>query len=401
MTSTSPATVFDHAADLALVVDEPEQVSRTSWRERATSCARRTRRADDRVLPPPAVAVRSGGRGDRGHARASARLPRARRRGGSATASSSVAWPSRRRALVRGTHRRDFAAALKAADRRRGERVLCVTARPGKRGAARGDSRGPTSSPRRFAVAGLREGFEFPEQKLTVYSEREIFGEDKHAPERKSKSRAAFLSDFRDLQGRRPGRPRRSRRRAVRGPRASEGRERQPRFHDPGVPGGRPAVRAHRPARPRPEVQRRRGAPAARSTSSGGVGWEKVKSRVRKSVESMAKELLELYARRRAATGHAFAADGPWQAELEAAFPFELTADQERAVREVKDDLEQPKPMDRLLVGDVGFGKTEVAVRAAFKVGHGRKAGRAPGARRRCWRRSTSRRSRSDSPRSR
>jgi transcription-repair coupling factor (superfamily II helicase) len=64
----------------------------------------------------------------------------------------------------------------------------------------------------------------------------------------------------------------------------------------------------------------------------GGTGWEKVKSRVRKSVESMAKELLSLYARRRAASGHAFAPDGPWQGELEAAFPFELTPDQERAV---------------------------------------------------------------------
>ena len=71
----------------------------------------------------------------------------------------------------------------------------------------------------------------------------------------------------------------------------------------------------------------------------GGTGWDKVKSRVKASVASMAKELLELYARRRAATGHAFGPDTPWQAELEAAFPFELTADQERAVRDVKDDI--------------------------------------------------------------
>jgi len=100
----------------------------------------------------------------------------------------------------------------------------------------------------------------------------------------------------------------------------------------------------------------------------GGPGWERVKAKVRKSVQSMARELLDLYARRAAARGHAFSPDAPWQRELEAAFPFELTPDQERALREVKEDMESSRPMDRLLVGDVGFGKTEVAVRAAFKA---------------------------------
>ena len=73
-------------------------------------------------------------------------------------------------------------------------------------------------------------------------------------------------------------------------------------------------------------------------------------------------------ARRRAAQGHAFSPDAPWQRELEEAFPYELTPDQERAIDEVKRDMESGQPMDRLLVGDVGYGKTEVAVRAAFKA---------------------------------
>jgi transcription-repair coupling factor (superfamily II helicase) len=100
----------------------------------------------------------------------------------------------------------------------------------------------------------------------------------------------------------------------------------------------------------------------------GGPGWERVKSRVRKSVREMAKELLEFYARRATAEGHAFAPDSAWQQELESAFPFELTPDQQRAVDDVKREMESPRPMDRLLVGDVGFGKTEVGVRAAFKA---------------------------------
>ena len=100
----------------------------------------------------------------------------------------------------------------------------------------------------------------------------------------------------------------------------------------------------------------------------GGPGWERVKAKAKKAVESMAKELLELYARRKAIKGYRFPDDTPWQKELEAAFPCEETPDQRHAIEEVKKDMESDRPMDRLLVGDVGFGKTEVAVRAAFKA---------------------------------
>ncbi|MDI7251006.1 MAG: CarD family transcriptional regulator, partial [Actinomycetota bacterium] len=99
-----------------------------------------------------------------------------------------------------------------------------------------------------------------------------------------------------------------------------------------------------------------------------GHHWRKVKRRARASAREMALDLLRLYAERMASEGHAFAPDDPWQRELEDSFPYVETPDQERAIREVKEDMERPVPMDRLVYGDVGFGKTEVAVRAAFKA---------------------------------
>ena len=100
----------------------------------------------------------------------------------------------------------------------------------------------------------------------------------------------------------------------------------------------------------------------------GGTEWLRAKQRVRKAVTELADELLALYATRSAAQGHAFSDDTPWQAEMEASFPYEETADQLRAALEVKADMERQQPMDRLVVGDVGYGKTEVALRAAFKA---------------------------------
>ncbi|MBF6604727.1 MAG: transcription-repair coupling factor [Chloroflexi bacterium] len=100
----------------------------------------------------------------------------------------------------------------------------------------------------------------------------------------------------------------------------------------------------------------------------GGSEWARTKQRVKRAVTDLADELLALYATRAAARGHAFAPDTPWQAEMEASFPYEETADQLRATEEVKADMEAGRPMDRLVVGDVGYGKTEVALRAAFKA---------------------------------
>ena len=100
----------------------------------------------------------------------------------------------------------------------------------------------------------------------------------------------------------------------------------------------------------------------------GGADWAKTKSRARKAVREIAGELVRLYAARAATTGHAFSADTPWQAELEEAFPYTETPDQLSTIDEVKADMEKAQPMDRLVCGDVGYGKTEIAVRAAFKA---------------------------------
>ena len=99
----------------------------------------------------------------------------------------------------------------------------------------------------------------------------------------------------------------------------------------------------------------------------GGAEWEKARGRVRKAVRDIAGQLVVLYRRRLATPGHAFAADGPFQVQIEDAFPYEETPDQAKAIEETKADMERPIPMDRLICGDVGYGKTEVALRAAAK----------------------------------
>ncbi|KKB35287.1 transcription-repair coupling factor [Bacillus thermotolerans] len=100
----------------------------------------------------------------------------------------------------------------------------------------------------------------------------------------------------------------------------------------------------------------------------GGNEWKRVKSKVQSSVEDIADDLIKLYAEREAAKGYAFSPDGEMQREFEAAFPYEETEDQLRSIQEIKFDMEKERPMDRLLCGDVGYGKTEVAIRAAFKA---------------------------------
>jgi transcription-repair coupling factor (superfamily II helicase) len=103
-------------------------------------------------------------------------------------------------------------------------------------------------------------------------------------------------------------------------------------------------------------------------TRLGSRDWERLKERAKKRIKDIARDLIKLYAQRRLAEGHAFQKDHLWQKEMEAAFMYEDTFDQARATAEVKSDMETPHPMDRLVCGDVGFGKTEVAVRAAFKA---------------------------------
>ena len=106
----------------------------------------------------------------------------------------------------------------------------------------------------------------------------------------------------------------------------------------------------------------------ARLDRLGGGTWAGTKAKVKRALKDLAEELLKVQAEREAGAGFAFSKDSPWQRDFEAAFEFELTPDQDQAVRDVKRDMEAMRPMDRLLVGDVGYGKTEVAMRAAFKA---------------------------------
>ncbi|MDP2318598.1 MAG: transcription-repair coupling factor [Acidobacteriota bacterium] len=120
-------------------------------------------------------------------------------------------------------------------------------------------------------------------------------------------------------------------------------------------------------------IQKYTGAASQPLDRLGGQTWEKAKSKVKRAMRDMAEELLKLYAARKAVPGHAFSADTHWQEEFEGAFEFDLTVDQATAIADIKRDMESSTPMDRLLCGDVGYGKTEVAMRAAFKaVMHGK-----------------------------
>jgi len=131
---------------------------------------------------------------------------------------------------------------------------------------------------------------------------------------------------------------------------------------------GQPGDRLFVPTDQLDQVTRYVGGEAPSLHRLGGADWQKVKGRARKAVRQIAAELIRLYAARTSAPGFAFGPDTPWQRELEDAFPYHETPDQLAAIDEVKEDMTKPVPMDRLICGDVGYGKTEIAVRAAFKA---------------------------------
>ena len=131
---------------------------------------------------------------------------------------------------------------------------------------------------------------------------------------------------------------------------------------------GQPPDRLYVPTDQLDQVTRYVGGEAPSLHRLGGADWAKTKGRARKAVRQIAAELIRLYSARMASPGHAFGQDTPWQRELEDAFPYVETPDQLAAINEVKRDMERPVPMDRLICGDVGYGKTEIAVRAAFKA---------------------------------
>ncbi len=131
---------------------------------------------------------------------------------------------------------------------------------------------------------------------------------------------------------------------------------------------GQPGDRLYIPTDQLEQITKYVGGEAPTLHRLGGADWTKTKARAKKAVKEIAADLIRLYSARMAAPGHAFGGDTPWQRELEDAFPYVETPDQMTTIAEVKEDMEKTVPMDRLICGDVGYGKTEIAVRAAFKA---------------------------------
>ena len=215
------------------------------------------------------------------------------------------------------------------------------------------------------AIGRLSRGFRLPDASLQIYTEADVFEEDRRAPERRRAATKAFLSDLRDLK---------------------IGDLVVHVDHGIGVFVGLKQIgvgeatqeflelryagddKLFVPVERLDLVQKFTGATRPPVDRLGGTTWERAKTKVKKAMRDMAEELLKLYAARRAVPGHAFSADSHWQHEFEDAFEYDLTPDQKTAIADIKRDMESATPMDRLLCGDVGYGKTEVAMRAAFKA---------------------------------
>jgi len=218
----------------------------------------------------------------------------------------------------------------------------------------------------------LSHGFYLPGLSLVLITDQEIFGERKKIPAFKGHRSAAVLSTFRDLKegdyvvhvehgiGRYLGLKK-----------LAVGDIRK----DFMLVEYQDGDRLYIPPEKLNMVQKYAGSGGAipKLDKLGGSSWNKAKARVKSSVKKIAEDLLKLYATRSIASGFASPPDTPWQTEFEASFEYEETRDQHRAIREVKQDMEEPRPMDRLVCGDVGYGKTEVAMRAAFKAITGHK----------------------------
>ena len=215
------------------------------------------------------------------------------------------------------------------------------------------------------AVGRLSKGFRLPDAGLQLWAETDVFDEERVTHERRRSAARTFLSDFRDLKvgdlvvhvdngiGVFVGLKR-----------IDVGLESQE-FMELRYAGD---DKLFVPVERLDLVQKYTGASRPALDKLGGTSWEKAKTRVKKAMRDMAEELLKLYASRKALPGFVFSPDSHWQQEFEDAFAWELTIDQRNAVADIKKDMESPTPMDRLLCGDVGYGKTEVAMRAAFKA---------------------------------
>jgi transcription-repair coupling factor (superfamily II helicase) len=214
-------------------------------------------------------------------------------------------------------------------------------------------------------VGHLSRGFRLPDAQLQLWAETDVFEEERKVHERRRSATRTFLSDFRDLKA---------------------GDHVVHVDHGIGLFVGLKRIevgldpqefmelryagedKLFVPVERLDLVQKYTGSTRPALDRLGGTSWEKAKTRVKKAMRDMAEELLKLYAARKAVPGYAFSVDTHWQQEFEDAFEWELTPDQQTAIGDIKGDMESPSTMDRLLCGDVGYGKTEVAMRAAFKA---------------------------------
>ena len=260
----------------------------------------------------------------------------------------------------------------------RGETVLFVATTPGRAKrtiemladldvVARPGDDGKASQPTVLLVTigRLSCGFRMPAARLQVFTEIDVFGEDQHLQVPRRTPMRAFQSDFRDLKtgdfvvhvehgiGIFVGL------RQIDVDRSSQ-EFMELRYSD--------ETKLFVPVERLDLIQKYAGGSHPSLDRLGGTTWERAKKQVRHAMRDMAEELLRLYAARRATAGHAFGPDSHWQQEFESAFEYDLTVDQASADQDIKRDMEAPFPMDRLLCGDVGYGKTEVAMRAAFKA---------------------------------
>ena len=215
------------------------------------------------------------------------------------------------------------------------------------------------------ATGQLTRGFRLPDAGLQIFAEPDVFDEERRVRERRTGPARSFLSDFRDLK---------------------VGDHVVHVDHGVGVFVGLRQIpvgleqhefmelryggqdKLFVPVQQLDLLQKYTGATKASLDRLGGASWAKTKTRVRRAMRDMAEELLKLYAARKAMPGHAFTPDTHWHREFDDAFEYELTPDQEIAIGDIRRDMESAAPMDRLLCGDVGYGKTEVAMRAAFKA---------------------------------
>lgn len=220
------------------------------------------------------------------------------------------------------------------------------------------------------ATLPLSAGFELPMQKLVVLTEKELFQQvRKRAPKRQTLSNAERIKSYNELK---PGDY------VVHVNHGIGIYEGMQTIENRGVKQDYITIAYQKgdklfiPVTQLDLVQKYVGAAekAPRINKMGGTEWQRAKAKVAKKVEDIADDLLALYAEREIKQGYAFAPDDEEMRRFEEAFPYPETPDQIRSVKEIKADMEKPRPMDRLLVGDVGFGKTEVAMRAAFKAAH-------------------------------